>query len=316
MHDMFVRDVVIIAHDGNRLHVIVSKPVILLTSHAVVQRILIHDRADRITVSQIKREKALLIEELRERNSVRTFCMKVLGCFTLNKRGLRLFLEYGVLGQLVCLAQVLEGRNKRTIGSESFVPPAKLRGKLRRYLDLVDGREETDPWIPRGKRARILGEELREIRVLKVLQPIGNAEVAEIRNRRDAQIVKRIKCLISKGPVVLAGTEVRRIIGWTISQKLNIEFFYKRKIVTPVLIVTTLFHLIDALRFSVRQRNRRIAILDTRGEHELPRLKRSQRRHSLPFSLLVPHFPCPRLSRRLLKPTMAAIARPAARAGL
>jgi hypothetical protein len=144
-------------------------------------------RADGITVSQIEREKPLLVIELREVNTVWILTMKVLGRFTLNKRRLRLFFENGMLCQLVCLAQVLQRCNKRSIGRQSFVPPAKLRRESCRYLDLVDGGEEPDPRIAFGKGACILGEEFREVRILKVLQPVGNAEVTEIGNRRDAE---------------------------------------------------------------------------------------------------------------------------------
>src|ERR1043165_3765060 len=98
MNDMFIGDVVVVAHNRNGLDVIVPKPMILFTSHAVVHQILIHGRADRITISQIEREKTLLVVELRELDTVRILSMEILGRFALNKRGLRLFLENRVLG--------------------------------------------------------------------------------------------------------------------------------------------------------------------------------------------------------------------------
>src|ERR1051325_5597507 len=179
MHDVFVRHVVIIPHDGDCLDVIFAEPVILLTCHTIVEQILVHGRAHRITIRQIEREKSLVVVELGNITTLRILRMKIFRRLTLYKRRVRLCLEDRMLGHLIRLAQVFERSDKRAVRSQSFIPPTELCRERRRYLDFVNRREESYPWKTLRKRSRILGEELRKIRVLKILQPVRHAEMTE-----------------------------------------------------------------------------------------------------------------------------------------
>src|ERR1041385_7852178 len=104
---------------------------------------------------------------------------------------------------------MFERSDERAVRSQSFIPPTELCRERRRYLDFVNRREESYPGKAFGKRSRILGKELRKIRVLKIFQPVRHAEMTEIGNRSDALIVKRVERLVGEVPIVLARTCVR-----------------------------------------------------------------------------------------------------------
>src|SRR5947209_15127386 len=116
---------------------------------------------------------------------------------------------------------MLERVDESLIARKSFVPPTKLGGDLRGNEDFVDGCVKSYPGESLGEGARVLCKKLRPIRVLKVSYPIGHAEVAEVRNRRNLHLMKRVECVVRETPVVAGSAFVRRIVGRAIAQERN-----------------------------------------------------------------------------------------------
>src|SRR5438270_229124 len=104
-----------------------KKPMILISGHAVIEQVLIYRRVDVLTIGQIEREKPLLVEPAGVILAVRRFRMKILRRFTLNEYGVRTLLQNGVHGHYIRLAQIFQSGYKSTIRFQPFVPPAELR---------------------------------------------------------------------------------------------------------------------------------------------------------------------------------------------
>src|SRR6185437_4352939 len=102
---------------------------ILLASHSVVKKIFVHGHIDVLTIGQVERKEALLIEDSRKLLAVRLFRMKVLRGFTLNKNRIRPLLENRVHRQEIGPAEVLQCVHESAVAVQPLVPPAELRGK-------------------------------------------------------------------------------------------------------------------------------------------------------------------------------------------
>jgi len=103
---------------------------------------------------------------------------------------------------------VLERSDEPLVRLQLLVPPAVLGGEHCADEHLVDRRVELYPRISVGKGRSVAGEKLRKVWVLKIADPVGNAEMAEVDDRRDVSPAKVRKGQIGEFPVVLPRTEI------------------------------------------------------------------------------------------------------------
>src|SRR5215207_4151723 len=99
---------------------------------------------------------------------------------------------------------MFERGDVRIVGLQPFVPPAVLGREHRRDEYLVDRRVKAHPRKTRRKGTGVLGEMLGEVGVLEIAQPVWNAEMAKVGDRRDADPVKLVIGLVRERPVVSA----------------------------------------------------------------------------------------------------------------
>src|SRR5690348_2201628 len=130
----------------------------------------------------------------------------------------------------------------------SLIPPAVDGGESGGDEDLVDRGEKVHPRVALGKSARVLGEEVRPLRVLKIAQPVGNAEVTKIRDWCDAEFLEVVERLVGEAPVVDARREVSLIVRRTIPKEFDSQLLHQIKIFAPVVVVSALGEAVYPLR--------------------------------------------------------------------
>src|SRR5688572_18078632 len=101
--------------------------------------------------------------------------MEIFGRFTLNEYGIWTHFQNGSHRPHIRLHDVLQGCDKTAIIPELFIPPAVSGGKRGADKHLVDGRVQLYPGETPREVTCIDGKEIREIRMLKVANPIGHA---------------------------------------------------------------------------------------------------------------------------------------------
>src|SRR4051812_8382090 len=83
--EIFIGRIIIVPHDASRAKMVLKKPVILITSHSVIQQVLINRGVQVMAVGQVQREKALLVEPAGRIFAVGPFGVEVLRRFALDK---------------------------------------------------------------------------------------------------------------------------------------------------------------------------------------------------------------------------------------
>ena len=95
-----------------------------------------------------------------------------------------------------------DGGDEGALVPALLVPETLERTELGADVHLVHGRVEAHPRIAPGERPGIVGQRLRHLRVLEVLQPVGQAEVAQVHDRHDAEPLHLGRDLVEEGPVI------------------------------------------------------------------------------------------------------------------
>ena len=92
---MFVRDVVIVAHDAMMLQSVVEKEMIFVARHAVVHQIFVHFGLDPAAVIEVERKKTAVRSVSRPGSiAFGIFSVKIFRRFALNKYRVRPHLQY------------------------------------------------------------------------------------------------------------------------------------------------------------------------------------------------------------------------------
>src|SRR5215218_1192247 len=156
--------------------------------------------------------------------------MEILGRLALDEQRVRANLQDPLHGQHIGHHDVLESRHESLIAAQLFVPPTIGSRELGADEHLVDGRVELNP----GKAARevfgVSGEKIREIWILKVADPVRDAEVAEIDDGDDIAAQDLGEGHVREGPVVTARTDEGLVEWWTVAQDLDVELVQKLEI--------------------------------------------------------------------------------------
>src|SRR5215203_5324168 len=160
---------------------------------------------------------------------------------------------------------VLQSRNKGLVTRELLIPPAICGRKGSADKHLVNRRVKLHPGKELGDSARVLGKELRKIRVLEVPDPVWQTEVAEIDDRSDVELLQEPECLVREVPVVAIVSKPCAVNGRAITQETNVEVLQECKVCLPVLVVAALLQLIDANSPLV---DSGIAVFNSRREYE------------------------------------------------
>ena len=120
---------------------------------------------------------------------------------------------------------MFQGGYKCGVGLQAFIPPTILRGKHRGDKDLVDRRIKLEIRIALSESVGVFCEMFYEPGVLKIIQPVGNTEMAKIYNRCDLQFAQAIERSIRKTPIVFAGAKMREMVRRSITQEFDSNFF-------------------------------------------------------------------------------------------
>ncbi len=146
----------------------------------------------------------------------------------------------------------------------SFHKPFE-RAELGADVHLVHGRVEPHPRIAPGERPGVVGERLRHLRVLEVLQPVGQAEVAQVHDRHDAEPLHLGGDLVEEGPVISARAPMDEVQRRAVAQVAQAEIPHELEVGAPVAVMAAGRHLVHAPAPALEGR---IAALDAGGEHE------------------------------------------------
>src|SRR3954469_23243538 len=129
-------------------------------------------------IVEVERQKATRVVELSRLDGGRAFGVEILRGLALDEDRVSPHLQDGGHREHVCFDDVLESRDEGLVTCELLVPPAEGGRECRADEHLVHGRVELHPGKALREGAGIPGEELGEVWVLEVADPIGHAEVA------------------------------------------------------------------------------------------------------------------------------------------
>src|SRR6185437_8902126 len=132
-------------------------------------------------------------------------------------------------------------------------------------VHLIDGSVQLDPGISACKGIGILREQLREIGILKIADPIRHTKMTQVCNRKNAASTQLRESHVGEGPVVSPRPQEHPMQGNAITQKANAEFLHTVEIHRPLLVMAALFHFVDALATVLY---RGTAVLNPRRKHE------------------------------------------------
>ena len=125
-----------------------------------------------------------------------------LAALAVDEHGIRALGRNRLHHQHVGLGEVADGGDEGALVPALLVPQPFERAELGADVHLVHGGVEPHPRIAPGEGPGIVGERLRHLRVLEVLQPVGQAEVAQVHDRHDAEPLHLGGDLVEEGPVV------------------------------------------------------------------------------------------------------------------
>ena len=136
----------------------------------------------------------------------------------------------------------------RSVVSHSFHQPFWPE-KLRRDVDLVDGRVELDPGEAGSERTGVVREQRRPVRIVEAADPVRHPEVAQVHDGRDAHVAQRPERLVRERPVVASRPQVGRMQRRPVAQELDAQFAHQREVLTPARVVPALLHLVPRACF-------------------------------------------------------------------
>lgn len=144
-----------------------------------------------------------------------------------------------------------ERGNERPMVAPSLVPPAVLGGEGSGDEDLVHWRVQFYPWIALRERLCVLGNVRGPVGILKISNPIGNSEVAQIGDWCNFEVAQPVECFVGKAPVVAAGADVGSIIGRAVPEKLDLHCLHQLEVLGPPFVVAALFEFVDTFRLGL-----------------------------------------------------------------
>jgi hypothetical protein len=103
---------------------------------------------------------------------------------------------------------------------------------------------------------RVVGEVQGHLGVLEIAEPIGDAEVHEIKDRRNAKAFDLRHRLIDERPVVAAGAEVDEMVRQSVAQAGRAQVLHEREILLEVAVVAALFEEVAADALAVGANHR------------------------------------------------------------
>ncbi len=206
------------------LQPVVEEEVILLPGHAVVHQIFVHLAVDAAAVIEIEAEEAAGVQELR-RVDRGAGCRRgnIPSDLALDEDGVGPALQYLDHRQHVGLDDMLERGDEAAVVRHLLVPPAVFGGEDRADEHLVDRRVELHPGEALGEGAGIGGEELREIRILEIADPVRHSEMAQIDDRRDVAPLQLGEGEVGEFPVIFAGAEQGAVERRSVAQEMDAE---------------------------------------------------------------------------------------------
>src|SRR3954470_678045 len=99
-----------------------------------------------------------------------------------------------------------------------LVPPAVFGGEDRADEHLVDRRVELHPREALREFAGIRSEQTREVGILEIANPVGDAEVAQIDDRRDVPAFELRERYVREFPVEFVWSQPRFVHRRTVAQ--------------------------------------------------------------------------------------------------
>ena len=239
---------------------------VFLPGHAVVHQIFVHLAVDAAAVIEVEAEEAAGVHQLRLVDRRRAVGVEIFRAFGLDEDGVRPPLQYLDHRQHVRLDDVLERGDEAPVVGRLLVPPAVFGREDRADEHLVDRRVELHPGEAVGEGAGIGGEELREIRVLEIADPVGNSEMAEVDDRRDVAPLQLGEGEVGEFPIVLVGAEQGAVERRPVAKEMDAELVDAVEIGLPVPVMAARLHLVDPGAAAVDGRD---AVLDPGREHEI-----------------------------------------------
>jgi hypothetical protein len=108
----------------------------------------------------------------------------------------------------------------------------------------------------------------RPIQILKITDPVRNAEVTQIGDGSNTELFQFVKGLIGKRPIITTRAEMGAVIGRAVTKIFETQLTDKLKVIFPELIMPALLHLVDAGSFPVLAVYGRITVLYARAEQK------------------------------------------------
>ena len=238
---------------------------VLLARHAVVHEILVHLGIDPAAVVEVERQEAAGIHQLGRLDRRRVLGMEVFRRLALDEDRVRPHLEDRPHGGAVRLDDVLQRRDEAAVRGQLLVPPAIGGRELRADEHLVHRRVQLHPRKALGEGAGVAAEELGEVGILEVADEVRHAEMAEIDDRRDVDLLQVAEGEVGETPVIALRREPGLVDRRAVAEDADVEVLQQLEIGPPVLVMAALLHLVDALAAVV---DGRIAVLDPGREHE------------------------------------------------
>src|SRR4029453_11089569 len=107
---------------------------------------------------------------------------------------------------------------------------------------------------------------MRKVGILEIADPIRDAEVTEVDDRRDVAPPQIVHSQVGKFPVILAGRAESLVQRWTEAEERDAQILDAIEILSPAPIMVTCLHLVDARGAVVDGGD---AVFDPRREHEI-----------------------------------------------
>ncbi len=194
--------------------------------------------------------------------------MELLGALTLDEDGVGPQTGDLARREQIGAAQMVERGDEGAVGLLTLVPHAGQAGELGADEDLVDGGVETDPRIARGEGGCVAREEVREVRVLEVADPVGDAEVAEVDDGLEVEAAELGEDFVGEGPVERLSGGVDAVVGWAVAEVAQAEVAGEPEILAPAAVVVSLLELVDAAGAAVLGGDGGVGALNAGGEDE------------------------------------------------
>ena len=142
----------------------------------------------------------------------------------------------------MCFSAVTKPRSR----GQLLVPPAIGGREQRADEHLVDRRVELHPRKPLGESAGVVGEELGEIGVLEIADPVRHAEMAEVDDRHDVELLQVRRRSGRRSPSRSAPGRARSCGAAGRSAGRGCRVPAAARNPPPVLVMAALLHLVDA----------------------------------------------------------------------